>query len=302
MTKAPVKAGSIAPAIVHRVLRSEGEPLAKPVRDRFEPHLGFSLARVRLHRGDAAAESAEAVGANAYTVGHHVVLSRGMDDIRLLAHELGHVAQQRHVRSFGSPLPIARSDSATEHDAGRTAHRLLRGEAASTRPLARAELARDPSKDIYPWYGPSAIQRILDSPSTTANAPARVEALKLAALTLEPSVAATLRAELHTGRSHTAQRFSRLAPRSQRDILTILDMRAATPTTAPVAATPGPSKAIHEGPRTRVAYQTTSIRGGRRPARDRHRTQPVSQVNKTTLTPTTISRRSLAKSFRTMRS
>jgi hypothetical protein len=58
------------------------------------------LAHVRIHTGRQAADSARAVGANAYTVGPHVVFGDGRfgpdsrAGRRLLAHELTHVLQQ----------------------------------------------------------------------------------------------------------------------------------------------------------------------------------------------------------------
>ena len=55
---------------------------------------------VRIHQGPAAAESASRLGAQAYTVGSHIVLGRradagGSTAERLIDHELTHVAQQR---------------------------------------------------------------------------------------------------------------------------------------------------------------------------------------------------------------
>jgi Domain of unknown function (DUF4157) len=63
-----------------------------------QSHHDFS--RVRVHTGAKAAESAQAIGARAYAVGHDVVFNDGQYDPRsnrghqLLAHELAHVVQQ----------------------------------------------------------------------------------------------------------------------------------------------------------------------------------------------------------------
>jgi hypothetical protein len=65
-----------------------------------EPRFGHDFSRVRVHTDGRAAESAQAVNAQAYTVGNKVVF--GSDQYqpgstvgsRLLAHELAHVVQQ----------------------------------------------------------------------------------------------------------------------------------------------------------------------------------------------------------------
>ncbi len=92
--------GFEAPLIVHEVLRSPGQPLDEQTRAFMEPRFGYDFGRVRVHTDDKAAESAQAVNARAYTVGHHVVMRQGEyapeTDVgrRLLAHELVHVVQQ----------------------------------------------------------------------------------------------------------------------------------------------------------------------------------------------------------------
>ncbi len=77
-----------------------GEPLAEPVRQFFEPRIGQDLSGVRVHTDAAAADSARAIHARAYTVGQDIVFGSHQYDphstsgMRLLAHELVHVAQQ----------------------------------------------------------------------------------------------------------------------------------------------------------------------------------------------------------------
>jgi Domain of unknown function (DUF4157) len=62
--------------------------------------LQHDFSRVRVHTGAKAAESAQAIGARAYAVGHDIVFNDGQYDPRssggrqLLAHELAHVVQQ----------------------------------------------------------------------------------------------------------------------------------------------------------------------------------------------------------------
>jgi hypothetical protein len=77
-----------------------GQPLDSTTRSFFEPRFGHDFSHVRVHTGAKASESAAAVNAFAYTIGHHVVLGRdeysgrGETRKRLLAHELTHVVQQ----------------------------------------------------------------------------------------------------------------------------------------------------------------------------------------------------------------
>jgi hypothetical protein len=60
----------------------------------------FDLSQVRIHTGARAAESAQAINAQAYTLGHNIVFGAGQfapgtqKGRHLLAHELTHVAQQ----------------------------------------------------------------------------------------------------------------------------------------------------------------------------------------------------------------
>lgn len=98
--KAQSAAVGDAPASVHSVIRSPGQPLAASTRAFFEPRFGQDLSHVRVHTDSDASQSARDVNALAYTVGSHVVFDAGCyapgasDGQRLLAHELTHVMQQ----------------------------------------------------------------------------------------------------------------------------------------------------------------------------------------------------------------
>ena len=65
-----------------------------------EPLFDRDFGHVRVHSGPSAEASARSIHALAYTVGNHIVLDRGQylphtpSGVRLLAHELAHVAQQ----------------------------------------------------------------------------------------------------------------------------------------------------------------------------------------------------------------
>ena len=101
-----------APANVQQALASGGRPLDKSTRSFFEPRFGRDFSSVRVHADEAADRSARSLDAQAYTVGHHVVFSRGKYSSAaeggkcLLAHELAHVVQQS--RSPGSMPALQR--------------------------------------------------------------------------------------------------------------------------------------------------------------------------------------------------
>jgi len=81
-----------------------------------EPRFGHDFSRVRVHTNAAAAKSARAVHAAAYTVGHQVAFATSryspqtVEGQRLLAHELAHVVQQGAALRHGdadTPLAVA---------------------------------------------------------------------------------------------------------------------------------------------------------------------------------------------------
>jgi hypothetical protein len=100
-----------APAAVHQVLRSPGQPLDAATRAFFEPRLGIDLGHVSVHIDALAAQSARAVDALAYTVDRQIVFGAGQyapetaQGKKLLAHELAHVQQQAGgARSGGTAM------------------------------------------------------------------------------------------------------------------------------------------------------------------------------------------------------
>ncbi|WP_327256230.1 eCIS core domain-containing protein [Streptomyces sp. NBC_01244] len=96
---ASAPAAGAVPAGVRRVIDGggPGRPLAPALRARIEPHLGTDLGAVRVHTGPQAAAAASALGARAFTAGASVYLGRHESpyDLRLMAHEATHVAQQQ---------------------------------------------------------------------------------------------------------------------------------------------------------------------------------------------------------------
>ncbi len=97
-------------------LEQQAEHVADSALNESNPSLGspLDLSRVRLHTDARAAESAQAVQANAYTVGSQIVFGSGQYDPgsaggrRLLAHELAHVAQQT---TDAAPAPALQRQS-----------------------------------------------------------------------------------------------------------------------------------------------------------------------------------------------
>jgi Domain of unknown function (DUF4157) len=91
---------TIAPPTVYEVLRSPGQPLDPAARLFMEPRFGHDFSKLRVHTDAKAAESAQAIGAAAYTVGNDIVFGAGEFNPQnsagrqLIAHELTHVVQQ----------------------------------------------------------------------------------------------------------------------------------------------------------------------------------------------------------------
>lgn len=90
----------VAPPEVADALDESGTGLDAAARADMEARFGRDFGDVRVHTGEAAERSADAVAARAYTVGNHVVFGAGQyapgsaAGRRLIAHELAHVLQQ----------------------------------------------------------------------------------------------------------------------------------------------------------------------------------------------------------------
>jgi hypothetical protein len=158
LQRAAVRATAVnaVPPVVHEVLRSPGRPLAPATRAFMESHFGHDFSRVRVHTGARADESARAVNALAYTVGHHVAFAAGQyrpetaAGRQLLAHELTHVLQQRQTPA-GRPTQISSPGDHQERQAEQVAQALGR------RPL--------PGGQVLPQLGarstPPCLQRLI---------------------------------------------------------------------------------------------------------------------------------------------
>ena len=130
---APARATQTAPPSVESVIASPGAALDPEARIAAETHFGHDFSRIRVHSDPAAAKSAEDVGAEAYTVGQHIVFNenryspRSAEGRSLLTHELTHTIQQEGAARTSS-IPIGSPHAPAEAEAQR----------ASTQP------ARDP--------------------------------------------------------------------------------------------------------------------------------------------------------------
>lgn len=123
------------PTIVHEVLSSAGQPLGAAQRAYFEPRFGHDFSQVRIHAGDQAARSAQAVRAHAYTAGNHIVVAEGARlDGALLAHELAHVVQQEQAPAVSR---LQRAPSSEQQEQGVDV-----GSEAAPRGMQFTELAR----------------------------------------------------------------------------------------------------------------------------------------------------------------
>ncbi len=93
-------ADAVAPASVHDVLDSPGQPLETSTQQFMEKRFSHDFSHVRVHTDAAAASSARQISALAYTAGHNVVFGAGQYSPQtdrgkaMLAHELAHVVQQ----------------------------------------------------------------------------------------------------------------------------------------------------------------------------------------------------------------
>lgn len=112
-----------------RGLADDGQPLPDALRLSMQQRFGTDFSDVRMHDDALAHASARSHGAKAYTHGEHIVFSarRFAPDsaagLRLLAHELAHVVQQRR----GGATPGAEPHSANERAADAAAQAATHG-------------------------------------------------------------------------------------------------------------------------------------------------------------------------------
>ena len=128
-------APAILPPIVHEVLRSPGQALDDGTQTYFTSRFGHDFSHVRVHTDQRAAESAQAVGALAYTTGRNVVFGAGQyrpgtkTGQQVLAHELAHVLQthKRGGHAEQSPRAVSHPADAAEREATTAARQVMSG-------------------------------------------------------------------------------------------------------------------------------------------------------------------------------
>ena len=128
--RSPEPNATSAPPSVHEALAGPATALDPDTRAFMDARLGYDFSRVRLHCDERAATSADAVGADAYTVGRDVVFGRGRYAPQtpagriLLAHELAHVTQDGRDAAPSS-ISVGREDDPLERAADRAAVRAV---------------------------------------------------------------------------------------------------------------------------------------------------------------------------------
>jgi hypothetical protein len=125
----------------HQVIPSgSGEPLDHGTRGFMESRFGADFSDVRVHTDSAAAHSAVALQANAYTTGRDIYFAQGKysphtrENQHLLAHELTHTIQQRGIPGQRQTAPssnervvVGAADDPLEHQADRAADAVVNG-------------------------------------------------------------------------------------------------------------------------------------------------------------------------------
>jgi hypothetical protein len=93
-----------------------------------ESRFAHDFSQVRVHTDERATASADAIAANAYTLGNHIVFGQ-RPSARLLAHELAHVVQQSGAPA-ASPMTaaIGGADTPLEREADRATDLVGAGE------------------------------------------------------------------------------------------------------------------------------------------------------------------------------
>ena len=110
-----------APSLESRInsIKGNGLPLNSAIRAFFEPRFGCDFSEVRVHTDSNSAGVAKSINARAFTIGNHVVMGPGEDQLTsrkgqlLLGHELTHVVQQKAGNSPKIQRYTCENDPAT---------------------------------------------------------------------------------------------------------------------------------------------------------------------------------------------
>jgi hypothetical protein len=126
-----------------------GPAMPLPDADSWSQRMGADVSSTRVVTGPQAAESAEAIGARAFTVGKTIVFGDGAyqpsspGGQHLLAHELAHTLQQPSLTPAGGALPASQPGDAHEREAHAAADLVMAGQTAPRMSPAPAMVAGD---------------------------------------------------------------------------------------------------------------------------------------------------------------
>jgi len=161
---------AVAPGVVNHVLATSGQPLDGTTRGWMEHRFGHDFSGVRVHADGAAATSARAVGALAYTVGRHVVFDHHQyaphthHGRHLLAHELAHTIQDPGADGLHTALAVGDASDPSEVAADRAADAVMRGERASVAPMGGGVMRRQVNAACSASPGQSDDERKVSCP------------------------------------------------------------------------------------------------------------------------------------------
>jgi Domain of unknown function (DUF4157) len=133
------------PQIVDEVLDTPGQPLDRKTREAMERGFVRDFSKVRVQANSEAADAANALDAQAFTVGDRIVFASGRyapdspAGKKLLAHELAHVSQQESSSQAGDRAVSAPGDE-FETAADSAAKTVTAGGRASTKTGGRPPL------------------------------------------------------------------------------------------------------------------------------------------------------------------
>ena len=128
-------------SLVQQGMSGTSQALESSTRETLEPQFGHSFENIRIFADDRAAQSADALHANAYTVGSNIVFNAGRyqpnssDGQRLIAHELTHTVQQGGVdanQTLPSELEMSNPEDSYEQAAEQMADSITSSSAPST--------------------------------------------------------------------------------------------------------------------------------------------------------------------------
>lgn len=161
--------GTHAATPVETIIATPAQPLASGIRQAMEGSFAHDFSGVRVHTDAAAAGSADAVDALAYTVGSHIVFGAGQyapqtpQGKGLLAHELAHVVQQHTAAGAAGESPQL------EQEADHAAQRVLAGEPTGVTHQGMGMMRQPrgggttPPRPVAPRAPTAAEQRIIET-------------------------------------------------------------------------------------------------------------------------------------------